>query len=81
MFQFKAQIIDNGGKQRFFTLDMMNNSITRAAFNIMRNANVQEGGHVRFARLSFDCPSERFTVIEYEFDVIGGKVENLKPVE
>lgn len=81
MIQFQAHIVDNGNKDRFYTLETLSGGFKYAAQEIAKRAHVQNGGHVVVAEMDFDYPSHKFVVTAYEFDVISGKVENLKPVK
>lgn len=81
MFQFQAQITDNGNKSRLFTYESIDNSFSRAAWRIMEDAHVQNGGHVVVALMTFDHPSHSFQIQSYEYDVISGRIENLKAVK
>lgn len=80
MFQFQAQIIENG-KQRFYSMGTTENSFTHAANEITRYANVKNGATVQVAKMTFDYPTKQFIVTAYTFEVVDGKVENLQPAK
>lgn len=80
MFQFQSVITENG-KTRNYHFETSNNSFTYAAKTVMQDANVRDGASVLIARMVYDTPSRSFQVIAYTFDIIDGKVKNLKPAE
>lgn len=81
MFQFKSQITNNAGKHRHVSFSTSDNSFTRAAQTLTEAARMLDGDHALIALMRFDHPTQSFTVMQYEFDLIDGKVENLKAVQ
>ena len=74
MMEVKAQIIDNGNKQRFASINLFSWNPQAAARKIIETAHVLNGS-VRMGHVSFDHPSQSFRASECVFDVVDGKLD------
>ena len=62
------------------SIDSMSN-MYQVAKQAIDAAYIQDGAHVRIARMSFDPTTDSFRIEEYEFNVYDRKAEGLKPVK
>lgn len=82
MMEVKAQIKDNGGKQRFTSINIQSWNPQAAAREIIKEAHIVNGS-VRMGYMEFDYPSQSFKASECVFEVKNGEleVESLKAIQ